>query len=137
MKLLVAYMCWFYLISILFNSLYSCIEHSFTLLILTLCHINVSYIYIIFIILYLYILYLYLSIYIYKYVYIYIYIYTNLPMDTIVRLPHPRSGDRQEIIDRSGNVFSTLWWHANPQLWPRVLKPPSVPINPKAKGIEP
>ena len=43
LKLLVTYMCWFYLISILFNSLCSCIEHSFTLLILTLCHINVSY----------------------------------------------------------------------------------------------
>ena len=27
--------------------------------------------------------------------YIYIYIYTNLPVDAIVRLPHPRSGDSQ------------------------------------------
>ena len=26
---------------------------------------------------------------------IYIYIYTNLPMNAIVRLPHPRSRDRQ------------------------------------------
>ena len=25
----------------------------------------------------------------------YIYIYTNLPVDVIVRLPHPRSGDGQ------------------------------------------
>ena len=28
-------------------------------------------------------------------IYIYIYIYTNLPVNTIVRLPHPRSGDSQ------------------------------------------
>ena len=27
------------------------------------------------------------------YIYIYIYIYTNLPVDVIIRLPHPRSGD--------------------------------------------
>ena len=26
---------------------------------------------------------------------VYIYIYTNLPVDVIVRLPHPRSGDSQ------------------------------------------
>ena len=25
--------------------------------------------------------------------YIYVYIYTNLPVNAIVRLPHPRSGD--------------------------------------------
>ena len=31
------------------------------------------------------------------YVYIYIYIlYTNLPVNVIVRLPHPRSGDSQD-----------------------------------------
>ena len=29
------------------------------------------------------------------YIYIYIYIYTNLPVDVIVRLPHPWSGDSQ------------------------------------------
>ena len=27
--------------------------------------------------------------------YVYIYIYTNLPVNAIVRLPHPRSGDSQ------------------------------------------
>ena len=27
--------------------------------------------------------------------YIYIYIYINLPVNVIVRLPHPRSGDSQ------------------------------------------
>ena len=32
-------------------------------------------------------------IYIYKYIYIYIYI--NFPVNAIVRLPHPRSGDSQ------------------------------------------
>ena len=29
------------------------------------------------------------------YIYIYIYIYTNLPLNAIVRLPYPRSGDSQ------------------------------------------
>ena len=28
-------------------------------------------------------------------IYTYIYIYTNLPVNAIVRLPHPRSGDSQ------------------------------------------
>ena len=37
---------------------------------------------------------------------IYIYIYTNLPVDVLVRLPHPRSGHIQDL-----------------QLWHRVLKP--------------
>ena len=31
----------------------------------------------------------------YIYIYIYIYIYTNLPVNAIVRLPHPWSGDSQ------------------------------------------
>ena len=34
-------------------------------------------------------------IYIYKYIYIYIYIYTNLPVNVIVGLSHPWSGDSQ------------------------------------------
>ena len=33
--------------------------------------------------------------YMYIYIYIYIYICTNLPVNAIVRLPHPRSGDSQ------------------------------------------
>ena len=38
-------------------------------------------------------IYIYIHIYIYIYIiYIYIYIYTNLPVDVIVRLLHPRSG---------------------------------------------
>ena len=40
---------------------------------------------------YIYILYVYL--YIYIYIYIYIQIYANLPVNAIVRLPHPRSGN--------------------------------------------
>ena len=34
------------------------------------------------------------------------------------------------------NVFSTLFWQANPQLGHRVIKPPSLPINHKAEEIE-
>ena len=34
--------------------------------------------------------------YIYIVIYIYIYIYTNLPVNAIVRLLHPRSGDSQD-----------------------------------------
>ena len=33
-------------------------------------------------------------------------------------------------------LSGTLCWQENPQLWNKVLKPPSLPINPKAKGIE-
>ena len=60
-------------------------------------------------------------------------IYTNLPVDVIVRLPHPRSGDSQgqetflaPSADKQTRNYNT-----------RVLKPPSLPINPKVKGIEP
>ena len=31
----------------------------------------------------------------YIYIYIHIYVYTNLPINAIVRLPHPQSGDSQ------------------------------------------
>ena len=60
--------------------------------------------------------------------YIYIYIYTNLPVNTIVRLPHPRSGDSQ-----GHKTF--LAPSADKQIRnhdTRVLKLPSLPI----KGIE-
>ena len=67
------------------------------------------------------------------YIYIYIYIYTNLPVNAIVRLPHPRSGDSQgqetflaPSADKQTRNYDT-----------RVLKPPSLPVNPKVKGIEP
>ena len=39
--------------------------------------------------------YIYLSYIIYIYIYIYIQIYTNLPVNVIARLPHPRSRDSQ------------------------------------------
>ena len=65
--------------------------------------------------------------------YIYIYIYTNLPVNAIVRLPHPQSGDSQgqetflaPSADKQTRNYDT-----------RVLKPLSLPINPKIKGIEP
>ena len=38
---------------------------------------------------------IYIYIYIYIYTYIYIYIIKNLPVNVIVRLPHPLSGDSQ------------------------------------------
>ena len=61
------------------------------------------------------------------------YIYTNLPVNAIVRLPHPRSGDShgQETFlvpsaDKQTHNYDT-----------KVLKPPFLPINPKVKRIEP
>ena len=39
---------------------------------------------------------MYTYIHIYMYIYIYTYIHTNLPVNAIVRLPHPRSGDSQD-----------------------------------------
>ena len=65
-------------------------------------------------------------------VYIYIYIHTNLPVNAIVRLPNPRSGDSQ-------GQKTFLAPSADKQIRnhdTRVLKPPSLPINPKVKGIE-
>ena len=40
-------------------------------------------------------IYIYVYIYIYIFSYMYIQIYANLPVNVIVRLPHPRSGDSQ------------------------------------------
>ena len=59
------------------------------------------------------------------YIYIYIYIYTTLPVNAAVQPPHAWIGD------------STLCWQAHLQLRHIVLKPPSLPFNPKAKGIKP
>ena len=60
-------------------------------------------------------------------------IYTNLPVNAIVRLPYPWSRDSQDqetflapSADKQTHNYDT-----------RVLKPPSFPINPKGKGIEP
>ena len=58
---------------------------------------------------------------------------TNLPVNAIVRLPHPRGGDSQDqktflapSADKQSRNYDT-----------RVLKPSSHPINPNVKGIEP
>ena len=66
------------------------------------------------------------------YIYIYIYIYTYLPVNTIVRLPHPQSEDSQgqetflaSSADKQTHNYDT-----------RVLKPLTLPINPKVKGID-
>ena len=40
-------------------------------------------------------MYVYIYIYVYIFIYIYIYIYNNLPVNAIVRLLHPQSGDSQ------------------------------------------
>ena len=60
-------------------------------------------------------------------------IYTHLPVDVIVRLPHPWSEDShgQETFlalsaDKQTRNYDTS-----------VLKPPSLSINLKVKGIEP
>ena len=58
-------------------------------------------------------------------------IFTNLPVDVIVRLPHPRSGDSQ-----GQETFLAPSADKQTRNYDRVLKPPSLPINPKAKGIE-
>ena len=60
-------------------------------------------------------------------------IYTNLPGNAIVTLPYSRSRDSQveetfsaPSADKETHNYDT-----------RVLKPSSLPINPKVKGIEP
>ena len=70
-----------------------------------------------------------------KFMYIcnmYMYTYTNLPINIIVRLPQPRSGDSQSqetflapSADKQTGNYDT-----------KKLKPPSLPINPKIKGNE-
>ena len=64
--------------------------------------------------------------------YIYIYIHTNLPVNTIVRLPHSRSGDSQ-----GQETFLAPSGDKQTRNYDTVLKPPSLPINTKVKGIEP
>ena len=60
-------------------------------------------------------------------------IYRNLPVNIIVRLPNPQSGDSHGedtflalSADKQARNYDTA-----------VLKPPSLPINPKVKEIEP
>ena len=60
-------------------------------------------------------------------------IYTNLQVNAIVRLPHPQSGDvlghetflAHSADKKTGNYYTGM------------LKPPSISINAKVKGIEP
>ena len=60
-------------------------------------------------------------------------IYPDLPVNAIFTLLHPQSGDIQgqetflaPSADKQTRNYDT-----------RVLKPPSLPVNPKVKGIEP
>ena len=66
-------------------------------------------------------------------IYIYVYVYTNLPVNAIARLPHPWIGDSQgqdtflvPSADKQTCNYDT-----------RMLKLPSLHINPQVKGIEP
>ena len=62
----------------------------------------------------------------FKLIYIYIYIlllYTNLPVNVIVRLPHPRSGDSQgqetflaPSADKQIRTYDTEWSNHHPSL---------------------
>ena len=68
---------------------------------------------------YIYIIYTY----IYTYIYIYIYIYINLPVNAIVRLPHPQSGDSQSqeaflvsSADNQTRNYDTEWSNHHPSL---------------------
>ena len=76
-------------------------------------------------------IYTYTYIYIYIYIHIHIYIYINLPVDAIVRLSHPWSGDSQ-----GQQTFLAPSAHKQTRNYDRVLKPPSLPIDHKAKKIE-
>ena len=57
---------------------------------------------------------------------------TNLPVDVIVRLPHPWSGDSED--HETFLAPSAEKLTRNYDI--RVLKPPSLPDKPKAKGID-
>ena len=64
--------------------------------------------------------------------FVFIYIHTNLPVSTIVRLPHPRSEDSQgqeTFLEPSADTQTRNYDT-------RVLKTPSLPINTKVKGTE-
>ena len=60
-------------------------------------------------------------------------IYANLLVNAIVRLPYPESADSQ-----GQKTFSTPSADKQTRNYEtRVLKPPSIPISAKVKGIEP
>ena len=98
------------------------------------------YIYYIYIFIYSY-MYVYMWLYGYIYIYIYIYIYSYMYIHTYAKLPvtskcqsqNTPSSERR--LPRPGNVFSTLCLQANPQLWQRVLKPPSPLSIVSSKGL--
>ena len=64
--------------------------------------------------------------------YVYIYTHTNLPVNAIVRLPQTWSGDSQD-----HELFLAPSADKQTHNYDTVLKPPSLPTNPKVKGIEP
>ena len=79
---------------------------------------------------------------------IYIYIYRERETERARERETERDRDRERQRQRQterdrdretgpGNVFSTLYSQANPQLLHRVLKPPYLHINPKVERIEP
>ena len=74
-----------------------------------------------------------ISVLINVYIYIYIYIYKTLKENAIVRLHHTGSGDSQ-----TKKRFQHPLLASKPATMAlRVLKRPSLPTNPNAKGIEP
>ena len=66
---------------------------------------------------------LYLSIYLSINLSIYIHIYENLPRNAVQTTPSSEQRKQEPV-----NVFSTLCWQVNSQLWHRVLKPLSLQI---------
>ena len=73
-----------------------------------------------------------------------IYIYRERERESQRERDRERQRQRQTQTERDrdretgpGNVFSTLYSQANPQLLHRVLKPPYLHINPKVERIEP
>ena len=79
------------------------------------------------------VIWLYIYIYIYIYSYMYIHTYAKLPVTSKCQSQNTPSSERR--LPRPGNVFSTLCLQANPQLWQRVLKPPSPLSIVSSKGL--
>ena len=60
-------------------------------------------------------------------------IYTNLPVDVIVRLPHPRYGDSRD----QESFLAHSVYKQTPNYDIECWNLPSLTINLKAKGIDP
>ena len=76
---------------------------------------------------------IYICVYIYIHTYKHTYIHTYIHICAIIRLPHPWSRDSQ-------GQETLLAPSADNQIHnydKRVLRPPSLPIKTKVKGIEP